>query len=186
MDRRAAADRVIRSHVLWALGAGLVPIPFVDIAAVTMIQLDMMQQLATIYGIPYNETQGKSFVTAITGSVAARIGASAIKTLPGIGSLIGGVSMSILSGASTYAVGQVVKGRFEAGKDFSGIDMDDARRAYEQEYEKGKKVAEDLSKEKDASKEVFEKLEKLGELRDKGVISAEEFEAKKKELLGRL
>lgn len=39
---------------------------------------------------------------------------------------------------------------------------------------------------KPSSDEIFTQLERLGDLRDKGVISPEDFEAKKTELLGRL
>src|SRR6185437_14914682 len=99
---------------------------------------------------------------------------------PGVGSLIGGVSMSILSGASTYAIGQVAIGHFERGGTFADIDMGRARRTYEEELERGKKVAEGLRGEK---KDVIEKLERLAKLRDKGVLSDEEFEAQKKRVL---
>ena len=34
--------------------------------------------------------------------------------------------------------------------------------------------------------DIFAKIERLGELRDKGLISAKEFEAKKAELLSRI
>ena len=42
------ADEIIRSHVLWALGAGLMPVPLFDIAAVTAVQMDMLKQLAEL------------------------------------------------------------------------------------------------------------------------------------------
>lgn len=178
------ADTLIRQHVIWSLGAGLVPVPIVDFVAVTAIQIDLIRQLCTMNGVNYDEGTGKVWVGALTGGAVARIGASAIKAIPGIGSLIGGLSMSIASGASTYAVGQVVRRHLESGGTMSNFDVDSAKKTYASEYEKGKQVAKEANEK--GSKDVFEKLEKLGQLKEKGVISQAEFDAKKAELLSKL
>jgi uncharacterized protein (DUF697 family) len=182
MSNAAAADAVIRQHVYWSVGAGLVPVPIADFVAVTAVQLDLIRQLCTLYGVSYQEGTGKVWVGALTGGAVARIGASAIKAIPGIGTLLGGVSMSIASGASTYAVGQVVKAHLAGGGTMANLDVEAARSKYANEYEKGKDVAKKASENKEAG-DVFEKLQKLGELRDKGVITEKEFEEKKAQLL---
>ncbi|MDP3237136.1 MAG: SHOCT domain-containing protein [Myxococcales bacterium] len=182
MSNTTAADTVIRQHVYWSVGAGLVPVPLADFVAVTAVQLDLIRQLCTLYGVSYQEGQGKVWVGALTGGAVARIGASALKAIPGIGTLLGGISMSIASGASTYAVGQVVKAHLSGGGTMTDLDVEAARQKYATEYEKGKTVAKEASADKDAG-DVFEKLAKLGELRDKGVITEKDFEAKKAELL---
>ena len=183
MSRRPAAEKIINAHIVWAIGAGFVPVPILDIAAVTAIQLDMLKQLSTLYGVSYTESEGKVWLSALTGSLAARIGANALKLIPGIGTLIGGVSMSALSGASTYAIGQVAIGHFEGKGTLSTIDLDAAKKAYEEELEKGKRVAAKMAEEKTGSKDVFAKLERLSQLKDKGVISVDDYEAMKKKLL---
>ncbi len=178
-----SAEAVIRQHVIWSVGAGLVPVPIADFVAVTAVQLDLIRQLCTVHGVSYEEGTGKIWVGALTGGAVARIGASAIKAIPGIGSILGGVSMSIASGASTYAVGQVVKAHLAAGGTMSNLDVEAAKQKYASEYEKGKTVAKEASEKNDGAGDVFEKLTKLGELRDKGIITPAEFEAKKAELL---
>jgi uncharacterized protein (DUF697 family) len=184
MSRRADAEKIINAHIIWAIGAGFVPVPILDIAAVTGIQLDMLKQLSTLYGVSYTESEGKVWLSALTGSLAARIGANALKLIPGIGTLIGGVSMSALSGASTYALGQVAIGHFEGSGTLSSINLDAAKKAYEEELEKGKRVASKMAEEKTTgSKDVFAKLERLSGLKDKGVISVDDYEAMKKKLL---
>jgi uncharacterized protein (DUF697 family) len=188
MTDRSKAEKIVQEHVLWSIGAGLVPVPIVDIAAVSVIQLDMLKQLASLYRVRFSESEGKAWLSALTGSVFARLAANAVKLIPGIGSILGGISMSVMSGASTYAMGQVVVNHFEASGDFSNLDIDAARRTYDQELERGKAVASKLGKDKDkaASREVFEKLERLAELRDKGVLSDDDFDAYKKKLLDEL
>ena len=180
-----AAEQVIKQHVVWAVGAGLVPVPIVDFVAVTAIQVDLIKQLCTLHGASYEEGTGKMWIGALTGGALARIGASAIKAIPGIGSILGGLSMSIASGASTWGVGQVVNKHLAAGGTLTDLNVEKAKQQYEAEYERGKEVAKEASSDK-GSKDVFEKLDKLGALKAKGVITEAEFEAKKKDLLSQL
>jgi uncharacterized protein (DUF697 family) len=185
-DKKAAADKVIRGHVIWSLGAGLIPVPLFDLAAVTAIQLDMLKQLADLYEADFSKSRGKAFVSALTGSTFAKIGASLVKTIPGIGTVLGGLSMSALSGASTYAVGQVVVMHLEASGEFLDVDLDSAKSAYKEAFEQGKQFVSGLEGEEKAAKDVYEALDKLGQLKEKGVITEEEFEAQKQKLLDRL
>lgn len=183
MSKRLNAEEIVKKHVLWSIGAGLVPLPILDIVAVSAIQLDMLRQIGSAYGVSFSESQGKAWVSALAGNLVARVGANALKLIPGIGTLLGGVAASIVAGASTYAIGQVAINHFEGGGTFSDLDMAAARRAYEQELERGKQVAKDLSSEK---KGALDQLERLGQLRDKGVITEQEFEEQKKRVLASL
>jgi uncharacterized protein (DUF697 family) len=191
MEKNVLAEKVIKEHVLWSLGAGLLPIPIIDIAAVTMVQLDMLKQLCRVYERDYSTSEGKVILSAMTGGTLARIGATMLKTLPGIGTLLGGVSMSIMAGASTYAVARVAIMHFESGGDLFNFDIDSAKKVYEEEFEKGKEYASELDKERKqktthSDDDVFKKLEKLAELKEKGVISEEEFDTQKQKLLEQL
>ena len=198
MTREEQVDKIIQNHVLYSMGLGIVPIPLIDIVGVTAAQLDMLSQIGKVYGKPFSDIAGKSFIASVTGTSLARIGASFIKAIPGIGSIIGGVSMSIMSGASTYALGQVCKRFFEDGIDLEDIDENLAKNIYEEELEKGKQVASDLKqqaeKEKNAppaaaatpakeEEDIYTQLLKLGELKEKGVITEEEFQKMKKALV---
>lgn len=150
------ADPIIRNHVIWSMGAGLIPLPIADIAAVSAVQLDMVRQMSRLYGVDFNEMQGKTMITTLVGSSMARIGASAIKLLPGIGSIVGGVAMPVMSGASTYALGQVFKLHFETGGTFLDFDVDRLRKYYSEQFEKGKTVAEDIKDEEAEKKKQAE------------------------------
>lgn len=186
MSRHIEAERIIRSHVLWAMGGGLIPIPLVDFAAVTAIQLEMLQQLAHLYNVSYSQSTGKAFVSALTGTTAASIGSSLLKAIPGVGSLLGGASMSVMSGASTYAVGQVAISMFSTMGGFGDFDTEEMKQAYQNAYDRGKNYVSDLEDKKDRAGNIYEALEKLGKLKEQGILSEEEFLAKKKELLERI
>ena len=140
-------DRIIRKNMIWAMGAGAIPVPVADVVAVTAIQLDMLKELCSHYEAAYAEQKGKSIVTALTSSIMARYAASAIKSLPGLGSIIGGVSMVVMSGASTYAIGHLFDKYLSEEGSFDSINMDEAKVVFKDAYKKGKKVAKKLKEE---------------------------------------
>ena len=181
LTKERGAEKVVKTHVLWSLGAGLMPVPLFDIVAVTAIQIDMLRQLAAEYKVDFSASTGKTFVTALTGGTFARIAASAIKAIPGVGSVVGGISMSVMSGASTYAVGQVARSYFVAGVDLSMVDVGEAKKAYTEEFERGKQVVSDLEKEKqpesDTYRAAFEAIASLEKLMEGGLVTREEFAA---------
>jgi len=200
-ERIESADKIIRNHIVWSMGAGLIPVPIADFFAVSAIQLDMVRQMCKLYDVDFKETEGKAVISSMTGSGLARLGARvAIKFIPGIGSVLGGVTMAVLSGASSYALGEVFKKHFETGGTFLDFDIDRLTKMYKEKFEKGKKVAEKIKREQERKQEVVEKVEyqeaaqkeqkdvisklvKLGELKEKGILSDEEFAAMKKKLI---
>ena len=147
------AESIVRSHVVWSMGAGFIPLPFLDAVAVGAIQLDMIRQISHVYGIPFAESQGKAIISSLVGSSLSRLGASAlVKAIPVVGSFVGGASMAAISGASTYAIGQVFKRHFEVGGSFVDFDTSRFQKFYEEQFEKGKDVAQDLKKEEEIKK----------------------------------
>lgn len=103
----AEAQKIIQDHVIWSMGAGLLPIPMMDVAAVSAIQMDMVKKITSLYNQEFSNLQAKAWVSTLAGSLGARFAAESLKFIPGYGSLIGGVTMSLLSGATTYAIGKV-------------------------------------------------------------------------------
>jgi uncharacterized protein (DUF697 family) len=158
-NKNELADSIIRTHTIWSMGAGFIPILIADIFAVSALQLDMIRQLCKLYDIDYEETRGKAIVTSLTGATIARLGArSIIKLIPGLGSVIGGVTVSIFAGASTYALGEVFKTHFASGGTILDFDPDRVKKFYKEKFEKGKDVAKEWSEElKDTAEDVAQK-----------------------------
>ena len=142
-DKDAHAATIIRNHVVWSMGASyVIPLPVADVFAVSALQLDMIRQLCRVYNIDFAETQGKAIVTSLTTSAMTKAGArSLIKLIPGIGTVIGGVTTAVLNGASTYALGEVFKKHFGTGGTFLDFDTDRLKKMYNEKFEKGKDVA---------------------------------------------
>lgn len=156
-ERSKHADSIIRNHILFSMGAGFIPIPIVDVFAVSAAQLDMIRQLCKVYDIDFSETQGKAIVSSLTTSTLARVGAGyVVKLIPVVGSLVGGITLSVLAGASTYALGEVFKLHFQTGGTILDFDTKRLKKLYEEKFEKGKKVAEELRNQQEAKKKAME------------------------------
>lgn len=188
-EKQAKATEIVRSHVGYALGAALVPLPGVDLLAVSAVQLNMLRTLAKLYGQNFLDSLGRSVISAVVGSSAARLGASLVKVIPGVGTVIGELSMPILSGASTYALGRVVANHLHKGGTLADLDLRKARQGYEAELENGKKVAEESAQTVKADRpteDPTEKLRKMAELHQAGILSDEEFKQVKERLLAQV
>ena len=189
--RKENANSIIRNHMIWSMGAGFIPVPIADFFAVTAIQLDMIRQLSRLYDVDFKETSGKAIITSLSGASVARMGSRMIKFIPGVGSILGGVTLAVLSGASTYALGEVFQSHFESGGTFLDFDVSRLKRVYDEKFEKGKEVAEEINKEqkikdskvKAAEKDHIKRLQELSELKEKGHITAAEFDQLKTALL---
>ena len=156
-ERDKHADSIIRNHILFSMGAGVIPVPVVDVFAVSAAQLDMIRQLCKVYDVDFAETQGKAIVSSLTTATLARMGAGSLaKLIPVVGSYLGGVTNAVMAGASTYALGSVFKVHFETGGTILDFDTDRLKKLYKEQFEKGKKVAEEMRKQQDAKRKAAE------------------------------
>jgi uncharacterized protein (DUF697 family) len=190
-DKQAKAKEIIRNHIGFSMGAALVPFPGADLLAVSAVQLNMLRQLAKLYQVGFMDTLGKTFISAVAGTGAARLGASLIKAIPGVGTFIGELSMPVLSGASTYALGNVVAQHFHDGGTLEDFDLTKARNTYKEEIEEGKRIANELTPQAPpaamtGTDATLERINKLAEMRDAGVLTEEEFTQMKTKLLSDL
>lgn len=204
--RNAHSNSIIKNHMIWSMGAGFIPIPIADFFAVSAIQLDMIRQLCKVYDINFKETEGKAIITALTGSGLARLGARAVKFIPGVGSILGGVTLAALSGGSTYALGEVFKKHFETGGTFLDFDPSRLKKFYDEKFEKGKQMAKNMEPEvkkqheaaenvvdteidtatvtkKNPPKDFVAQLESITKMKDNGSLTQEEFDVLKKKIL---
>jgi uncharacterized protein (DUF697 family) len=151
--RKEGTDKLIRRHVYFAMGVGLIPIPLVDFSGVAAIQLLLIRKLAQIYNVPFTTDIIKNMIGAMIGGAvpasAEQLLSSLLKALPLAGQGIGALSASILSGASTYAVGRIFERHFIEGETFLLLDNDKAKKFYEEMFKEGMSVSAEIKAQKD-------------------------------------
>ncbi len=124
LDTRA--NEIISKH-MWAAGgaAGINPIPLLDIAGGSAITVKMVLELARVYKQPIDadtvvkmlEQLGKNLiamigVTAATPALASGVGAL-LKTVPGIGTIAGGLVQGTVQALVTRWIGNVFQKYFQ-------------------------------------------------------------------------
>ena len=185
-EKRNRADDIIRNHLAFAASAALLPIPVADFAAVSAVQLNMLRQLASLYRVNFADVLGRNIIAALAGGGIARVAASLIKAIPGVGTVIGEFTMPALSAASTYALGQVVASHFSKGGTLEDFDLGMAKKKYEEELKNGKQAAKEAANKADAPEDFAAKLKKLSELKAAGILSDEEFSQMKAKILAQI
>ena len=137
----STAQQIVKKHMLLALAVGLLPLPFIDVAALTAIQLRMSSKLASLYKVDFSDQLGKSVIGSLVGSggsvVASTTSTRLVMHLIPAGWVAGVVSTAVFAGASTYAVGKVFTEHFASGGTFLTFDPEKVRKYYEQQFAQG-------------------------------------------------
>lgn len=150
-DTDSRAARVVRHNMYWAAGAGLVPWPLVDTAALLGVQLKMLKELGDVYGVPFSANAGKSAVAALLGTVTGSASGHAVAgtrfmrlmrlRMPVIGTVLGIVTVPVFNAAFTYAVGKVFNKHFASGGTFLSFKAKDVQAEMQDAFEEGKEKA---------------------------------------------
>jgi len=144
------AHRVVRKYTLIGAGVGVIPLPLVDLAGVLALQLKMISELSEVYQVKFLEHKVKNIIGSLVGSFGAGLTvvpvlASVVKFIPGVGSAASAVALPVITGAATYALGQVFIMHFEAGGTILDFDADAMHEYFAKHYQTGKKVAQDAA-----------------------------------------
>jgi len=146
LDREAKTDGLIKNHVMMASAASLVPVPLFDIAAITGVQLRLIAKLANLHGKSFSESAARNTIAGLVGGVFGHgagilTAISLIKFVPGFGWMLGAVSLPVVAGASTYAIGRVYARHFESGGSVYDISVESVRAYYNEQLKKGRRLA---------------------------------------------
>jgi uncharacterized protein (DUF697 family) len=142
-DRESQARRLVRYYTGWSAGAGIVPVPIVDMLLVMGVQVQMLRKLSDHYDIPFAEHTAKNLVAALLGGLvpeALTLGAvgQALRAVPGVGPVLGFLTMPTFSAAATWAVGRVFIQHFESGGTFLTFKPEKVRDHFRKEFEAAK------------------------------------------------
>lgn len=146
----------VKSYMLWSAGAGLIPVPALDVATIIGVQMKMVADISDIYGVKFSENKAKNTISALLSGATASTFAtgtigSGIKSIPFAGSLLGAVTMPFFASASAYALGNVFINHFENGGTFLDLDGDKLKADFNVMFKKGKKAAKEVKEEAESA-----------------------------------
>lgn len=130
-------DGIINTFTAWAAGAGvLMGMPLVSGAALTGIQIAMIDKLAQRFGQNYSENEARNTLYAITGGLLTPLVAGGPVTaiasfIPLVGGIAGLVAGPALAALSTRLVGKAVVEHLQQGGKLADLDVVKARKDLE-------------------------------------------------------
>jgi uncharacterized protein (DUF697 family) len=142
--KEIGAQKIVNKYALGSGAVSLVPIPLLDIAAITAVQVKMVTALAAHYGVPMDSGQWiKTGVASLIAGVApnalaAGMAGEVIRQLPIVGSIL---SIAVVPGfamAVSYATGKVFIAHFEAGGTLLNFDPEAVRQHFADEFKAAK------------------------------------------------
>lgn len=139
-DRERQARGLVKYYAAWSFGAGIVPVPLVDMLLVMGVQVQMLRKMSDLYGVPFSEHVARNLVGALVGGAASEVVAGGligpvIRLIPGVGPLLGALTMPAVASASTYAVGLVFLQHFESGGTFLTFQPSQVREHFRKIFE---------------------------------------------------
>jgi uncharacterized protein (DUF697 family) len=142
-DKHAEVALVISTAVKWSAAAAIVPVPVVDLLALTAVQVRMVRDIAKIYGVDWESETLKGVISALLGTLssAANSGSllgSAIKVVPVGGTIMGSVGLAAFSSAATFAIGKIFVKHFEKGGTVSSFSAEAVEADLKKEFASAK------------------------------------------------
>jgi uncharacterized protein (DUF697 family) len=140
-DRESRAMKVVKSWSQWSVAAGFVPVPFVDIALVSGIQIKMIYDLCQIYNVPFKKEAAIAYASGLVGGsltagAAQVVGSIALKAVPYVDQLV----QPTFAFATTYAMGYVFVKHFENAGTMASFDSSKMNLYFHEQFEKSKKL----------------------------------------------
>jgi uncharacterized protein (DUF697 family) len=141
-----APHKIVERHIWYSAGAGLIPVPLLDMAAITAINVKMIKELSAHFGVDFNEDRGKAIVGGLAAGLSAGVVAqnpattAVLRAIPLIGQTIASLGMSAFGAAFTYAVGHVFIQHYATGGTMLDFDLAKAKNFAGEQFQKGKQV----------------------------------------------
>jgi uncharacterized protein (DUF697 family) len=173
-DRDDAIRSVIQACSITAAAVTIQPIPFVDTALITPIQIVMVQAIARIHGYQLDKKSVVEILSTFGASILAQnVIMAAVKFIP----FLGWIVTTSMAYALTWAVGEVSDYYFRNGR---GVPQEELQSMFNRIYRE-KHAEKKAANSGDGT--LKEKLEQLKEAFDAGLLEESEFNKKKEDVL---
>jgi uncharacterized protein (DUF697 family) len=141
ISRQHQSDIIVKKYAAWSSAAGLLPVPIVDVAAISATQVGMVASLSRHYEVPFSKRWIRSILSAIVGGIApwavtTGVVSTLFKSMPGVGTAVGAAGMAGLSNLATRTIGNLFIDHFEKGGDLSNVNTEEMRKDFEEKMKK--------------------------------------------------
>lgn len=130
--RALAPALIISRHCRYASAVGLIPIPLVDIAAMTAVRVNMVAELAAHYRVDFDRQFTKSLVVSVVAAIsgraiAFRVARQLLRAIPSVGIAARLIAEPMSAYGATWTVGQLFDQHFANGGTLFDFDLNNGR-----------------------------------------------------------
>ena len=116
---KRAALKIVTRWSRWSVAASVIPAPFIDMAAISGVQVKMIYALCKQYEVDFEHKAAIAIASGVTGGAAVQtiagvLAKQMVRTMPGIGTVFMFAVEPVISYATTYALGLAFISHFEA------------------------------------------------------------------------
>lgn len=155
--RKLLAKEKVSHWSQWSVAAGLIPVPFVDTAAISGLQMKMIFDLCKVYDVPFKKELVASILSSLVGGGATtfasqKVAEAVLAKVPYVGTVISSVTQPAIAYATTYAIGMTFVNHFETNGNLLSFELESANKVFKEQYDKAKTFSgEQYKKVKDFS-----------------------------------
>jgi uncharacterized protein (DUF697 family) len=130
-QRQLRANAIVERYANFSALGGVIPLPLLNVASVTVIILRMVKLLCQLYGVPYEQGRARALVVGLAGgavpTTASAVTASTlIYFMPGA-NLLGLAVSSVTASVCTRGIGRRFVDHFETGASLMEFPVIDRR-----------------------------------------------------------
>lgn len=167
---RPIARSIVNRHTIMAGAASAVPVPVFDVAALTGVQLKMINKLCQVYDEKFSRQAGLFVITSLLAgaipAVALTSATSLLKALPGVGSVAGMIAMPVTGTTVVYALGMTMIRHFESGGNLLNCESDEVKEFFARELKRAQTIDRLEDRIADEIEEAQDEDEKRSEVAD--------------------
>ena len=143
--RRLLADRTVKNWAQWAMVAGFIPVPLLDLAALSGFQIKMVYDLCKVYDVPFKQRRVRAILSGLAGGGVATVSSAALsnvlmKQVPIVGTTLAAITQPAMSYATTHAIGAVFIRHFESNGNLMTMSVDALKSSYQEQLAKAKSM----------------------------------------------
>ncbi|MCB9780017.1 MAG: DUF697 domain-containing protein [Alphaproteobacteria bacterium] len=173
-ERRQAIQEVIEMGAAASAAAAIQPFPLLDLVLISPIQIGMVQAIGRVHGHTLDKKSVLEILSTFGASILAQnLIVSSAKLVP----FAGWVAAPAMAFSLTWAVGEVSDHYFRQGR---GVEPDELRDMFKKAY---KRKREEKVAAHQGNASLKERLAQLKEAFEAGILTEEEYEAKKASML---
>jgi uncharacterized protein (DUF697 family) len=142
---KETSNTIITKHTAESMAAATVPLPLLDIAALSAIHVAMVKNLCELYDVDFNREKTKALTSSLLfaagGAIAGNTGANTVQMVPVIGMVLGAGSKVLTAGATTYMLGTIIEEHLRNEGSLEDLNLSWAKEQAKNTIESGTKAA---------------------------------------------